>query len=69
MVRASRMSVNIAVGRVPAFHSRLPFSEPMKLPSKRLDVRLFMLNFRRGKVRDDSGQDGIDDFVPLKARR
>jgi hypothetical protein len=49
-VRATPMAVNIVVGRVPASHSRLPFSEPVKLPSKRLDFRLLMLDFRPKKI-------------------
>jgi hypothetical protein len=69
MARAASMAVNTVVGRVPALHSRLAFGEPAKLPSERLDVRLFMLDFRLGKLRHNPGPDGIDDFVPLKARR
>ena len=65
MVRATPMAVNIVVGRVPASHSRLPFSEPVKLPPRRLDVRLFMVDFRRERLRDDSRQNGSDNFVPI----
>jgi hypothetical protein len=68
-VRAAPMAVNIVVSQVPASHSRLLFSEPVNLPSKRLDFRSFMLDFRPERLRDDSGQNGSDEFVPLKARR